>query len=204
MPSPSDLKAFLVASGIAVDAEQEGLLDIYLSDAIGWWEHETGWSPFIAVGSTESYSWQDAVFDETLGRSFISLRSGAVSVSSVEIGGVTLVEGEDFWLDPEGGDPIRRIIFAAGPASEFRGITVTGLLGCSVDWPSDAALAVLKRAASQFVEVALGVFGVGARVTQGPVSVATGASSGADASAPVRWDADAREVARRYRRYQTF
>lgn len=104
-PTEMELAQRLVTAGLREEisadlGEEAEIIEIVKEE----WETRTGWKPYLQEATPSDLPWRTA-------RRVVSLDSSIMELGSVEIGGVTLVEGTDY-----------RFI---GQKAPFRGIELT-------------------------------------------------------------------------------
>lgn len=183
-PTTSDVEAAVAAFGASVPAgfDTAGALAV----AIETVERVTGWSPIEPDASDV-----EVFVDPTFGVS-VPLPCGFVSITSVEVDGVTLTANEDYCLEPTGAptrnqpyswlrmartDYSAAMSLRTSPGAPGT-IKVTGKRGYAAAIPQAFANAAVMLAASEAIKASQGVNGPITELQQGLLKVKYGGSGG--------------------------
>lgn len=189
---------FLVNAGV-VSAPPDGL-DVFVALARESFETQTGYRPFFGQSMVLTF---DEPYD---GRLYVP--QGLLEATSVKLGGVNLVEGTDYTLEPryamQQHDPAHFLDFGGGVGSSrppySSGLTIDGTFGRLRG--SDPRADVVRHAhtslaAAMALEYAAGTPGEATEQQQGTVKLKF--STGAGTGRADRWRELARGIAMGYR-----
>lgn len=167
-PSAADLSAYLDGIGVVISDSAQSLIDRRAKAAAEAFERDAGWRPFLSSGVSQARTFR-LDHDPTLPggwagfgglyggyhlrpdvSTMVDLKAGLLTLESLQVGEVTLVQGTDFRLDsfddPDG--PAQAIHFLRHARfSAHEPIVVTGVWGRFADLPSQVEEAVLAKGA---------------------------------------------------------
>lgn len=175
MITPDDLAPYLGGATIPDDYDAQGAIDAAVAEL----EQLTGRVPFLADDDETTVAIDPPT--GASGRWLVDL-DGYVSISAI-VWDSEVVESTYWYAVPGLSRPIDAVEFRYGGSQEPRCLQITGVRGSYAAWPSDAKIAVLKRAAASIIETSIGVQGavrkrdIGDRSIEYAVSQADGAIS---------------------------
>lgn len=183
-PTGDDFKTWLKATGLVKDTLSGALanldFDQVVAASVEEWMAATNFSiAFLSSGTTRTIAYDVQGDDGVDSQGELKLVSGAVSVSAVRVGGVTLTEGTDYILlprnAPEKGKPYTGIKFITRlsyAGCGYGAIEVDAIVGHGMVWPKRPWLAVMYRCAlHQSTQLALKISGGRASLKADDVSL---------------------------------
>ena len=163
-----------------------------------WWQQATNSAPFLSASASWTFEPEDIMFDDGAGQWYIKTPNYFTAISAFTVSGQAMVDGTDYTLLPDNETQKTRIMFTGAPwATERAAIDLTVTEGWASEYPADAGLAIVKKAAAEVLATIDGEeVGAGGRLTQGPVTIQEGKESRAQ-----RIVSGSMAVAARYRRF---
>lgn len=155
-PVASDVTAFLSSIGVTLDGSFP--LASYVASAIGQFEKETGYVPFIATTQTRYYDAPGAkpdAYGRGGGGTLLQLDNSLISVSSLTVGGQTKTLGTDFYKVDINKPSAWALRFTAPIFGLPQCITIVGTWGYASAVPDDAWEAIRQSAAGLAISALL-------------------------------------------------
>lgn len=192
--SGADVVALLESMG--VDASLP-MAEAELDAAELWWQDATNSTPFLSASASWTFEPEDVMFDDGAGQWYIKTPNYLTAISAFTVAGAAMVDGTDYTLLPDNQTQKTRIMFTGAPWTvERAAIDLTVTQGWASEYPADAGLAIIKKAAAEVLATVDDDIGDGGRLTMGPVTIQEGKESRSQRMANA-----AMSVAARYRRF---
>jgi hypothetical protein len=162
-PRPEDISGYFQWAGVNLAFDDTLLVVRALDGAAREFERRTQYRPFLSDGLTET-----RLFDSAP-NTYLDLRAGLLSVSSLTVNGQPYAQGTQFWLKPDNapaeGKPFTAIDFSGlrefgyaqlysplttlfFPGFGHQSVAVTGVWGYCLQLPPDVWQAVMVKAAA--------------------------------------------------------
>jgi len=190
----ADVVSLLESMGVDAD---EPMAAAELEAAELWWQDATNSTPFLSASGSWTFEPEDVMFDDGAGQWYIKTPNYLLAISAFTVSGQAMVDGTDYTLLPDNRTQKTRIMFTGSPwAAERAAIDLTVTQGWATEYPADAGLAIIKKAAAEILATVEDDIGAGGRLTQGPVTIQEGKESRSQ-----RMVKAAMSVAAKYRRF---